>query len=98
MLDRVRRGWYDVHMSERRVRATNLEAVILSQGRTKRWVADHAGFSQGMLSHLLAGRKTISIDAAERIAAALGVPFFVLFESAEADIMATEVAREEVLV
>lgn len=97
MLDRISGGGYYVRMSGRRVRATNLEAVILNQGRTKKWVADHGGFSQSMLSHLLAGRKTIAADAADRIATALGVPVFVLFESADAEQMSAITDREEVV-
>jgi hypothetical protein len=71
-------------MEGQRFIATNLEATIAAQGRTKRWVAKQAGFSESMLAHVLAGRKTIGRQAAEKVALALGVPFFVLFESAPA--------------
>lgn len=51
-----------------------------------------------MLSHLIAGRKTISYEAAQRVATVLQVPFFVLFESSSEDIVSTHEIREEVLV
>lgn len=71
-------------MSER-FRTNNLGAVIEAQGRTKRWVALQAGFSESMLGHVIAGRKAIVRERADRIAAALGVPFFVIWESADGD-------------
>jgi hypothetical protein len=96
ILDRIRLCGYYVRMHESRFRASHLEAVTLSQGRTKRWVAHHAGFSQGMLSHVLAGRKTIGVEAGQRIAMVLGVPSFVLIESATADPLAADEAAREV--
>lgn len=75
-------------MKERFV-TTNLNAIIEGQGRTKRWVASKAGFSESMLGHVLAGRKTIGRESAEKIATALGVPFFVLFESTDVNVSAS---------
>jgi len=75
-----------------RYRTTALKDVIESQGRTKRWVASQAGFSESMLGHVIAGRKTIGREQAERISTAIGVPFFVLFESTSVEIPATQEA------
>jgi hypothetical protein len=72
-------------MKGQRFYATNLEETIREQGRTKRWVASRAGFSESMLGHVIARRKTIGFQAAERIATSLAVPFFLLFESTDVD-------------
>jgi hypothetical protein len=77
-------------MSER-FRTNNLAEVIETQGRTKQWVAGQAGFSASMLGHVIAGRKPIVRDRAERISTALGVPFTVLWESTD-DAAATDAA------
>jgi hypothetical protein len=80
-------------MSEQRFFATNLEATIKAQGRTKRWVAKRAGFSESMLGHVMARRKTIGRKAAEKVSEALDVPFFVLFESTSVN----EIPRSEII-
>jgi transcriptional regulator with XRE-family HTH domain len=56
-----------------------LEAVLEEQGRKRRWLADRIGVSESWISHVLAGRHTVDREQGERIAATLGVPFFVLF-------------------
>jgi transcriptional regulator with XRE-family HTH domain len=55
------------------------EAVLEKQGRKRRWLADQVGVSESLISHVLAGRHTVDRGQGERIAATLGVPFFVLF-------------------
>lgn len=67
-----------------RFRAVNLGATIESQGRTKRWVAAQAGIHETMLAHLIAGRRTITEPVAMRISEVLGVPLFLVFDSANA--------------
>ena len=56
-----------------------LDAVLQEQGRKRRWLADRIGVSESWSSHVMAGRHTLDRDQGERIAAILGVPFFVLF-------------------
>ena len=63
-----------------RVRGTALEQVLAAQGRRKDWLAAQAGVSPSLVSHVLAGRRTIANDVAERMAAALQVPVFVAFD------------------
>jgi plasmid maintenance system antidote protein VapI len=72
-------------MTERiaRFRAVNLGETIAEQGRTKRWVAGRAGIHETLLSHFIAGRRTVPAPTAERISEALGVPIFLLFVSAD---------------
>ena len=70
-------------MGASRYGATNLEAVLDAQGRKRRWLAERIGVSESFVSKLLAGRLTVDRQQGERVAAALGVPFFVLFELRE---------------
>jgi len=50
------------------------------QGRRKDWLAAQAGVSPSLLSHALAGRRSVSEAVAGRMAAALQVPVFLVFE------------------
>ncbi len=63
-----------------RYRATALAAVIEAQGRTKEWVAGKGEIHPSLLTHVLAGRRTLGEEAATRIAKALGMPPFLVFE------------------
>ncbi len=67
-----------------RYRATGLGKVLEEQGRKRRWVARRVGISEPYLSRIIAGDKTIDRARGERIGALLGVPFFLLFEFADA--------------
>lgn len=60
--------------------ATGLKNVLESQGRKKRWLADQVRLSESYLGRVIAGTRTISQGDAERIAATLGLPLFLLFE------------------
>ena len=44
------------------------------------WLAQRVGISQGYVSKIVAGTKTVDGPLGERIAVALDVPFGVLFE------------------
>jgi transcriptional regulator with XRE-family HTH domain len=68
-----------------RYEVSNLESVLHEQGRTQRWLADRVGVSESLISKLLTGKRTISRELGERIGAAIGVPFFVLFKLHERD-------------
>jgi len=70
-----------------RYRAKALTETIDAQGRRRDWVATQAGIDAPLLSHLEKGRRTVTAEVAQRIASALQTPFFVLFESADADDM-----------
>lgn len=64
----------------KRYRATGLSEVIAAQGRTREWIAAQGRVHPSLVTHLLAGRRTISEEVADRIANGLGVPLFLLFE------------------
>lgn len=77
----------------RRFRSKNLGATLVSQGRKGRWLAAQVGVSESSISRLMSGKQTVEERTAQQIAVILGVPFFVLFESASADeTSASEVA------
>lgn len=59
--------------------ATNLDAVLACQGRKQCWLAGRLGFSAAYLSLIVGGERTVDRATGERIAALLGVPFFLLF-------------------
>jgi plasmid maintenance system antidote protein VapI len=74
-----------------RYRATGLQSFITEQGRQLDWVAARGGVHESLISHLLKGRRTVRGDVAMRIAAAMGVPFGLLFELSSGSMMlATE--------
>lgn len=58
----------------RRLRATQLEEVIRSQGRTKRWLASRVGLSESYLGRIVNGTFPVHEEKAVRIANELGVP------------------------
>lgn len=57
-----------------------LEAILSAQGRRRDWLAAQAGVDKSLITHLIAGRRTVTLEVAERISRALQVPFFVAFE------------------
>jgi hypothetical protein len=64
---------------ETRYVATNLAAVLDGQGRMRSWLASRVGVSESSVSKIVAGTRTVDRDLGEAIAAAVDVPFFVLF-------------------
>lgn len=52
----------------------HITALIAAQGRRMDWLAERVGISQGHLTHILAGRRRLRPEHAQRIADALGVP------------------------
>jgi plasmid maintenance system antidote protein VapI len=67
------------HMAEPRYRAETVAQTIKAQGRSVTWLARQIGVSRGYTSDVVHGRYTVKRDFAERIAAALGMPFFLAF-------------------
>jgi transcriptional regulator with XRE-family HTH domain len=63
----------------RRYLATHLGDVLESQGRKQCWLAERIGVSGGYVSLIISGERTVDRETGERIAALLGVPFFLLF-------------------
>lgn len=66
--------------STRRLRATRLNEVIRTQGRTKRWLAAQVGLSESYLGRIIKGTFPVGEGKAEDIARELGVPLFLVFE------------------
>lgn len=66
--------------TNRRLKATQLEEVIRSQGRTKRWLAGRVGLSESYLGRIVNGTFPVREEKAARIADELGVPLFLVFE------------------
>lgn len=63
-----------------RLRATQLEQVIRSQGRTNRWLAGRVGLSESYLGRIIKGVFPVREEKAAQIARELGVPLFLVFE------------------
>jgi antitoxin component HigA of HigAB toxin-antitoxin module len=57
-----------------------LRDAVEVQGRRYDWLADKAGVTKFHLSHVLAGRRRLNQDQADRVSQALGIPLFLLFE------------------
>lgn len=69
------------HTTAPRYRATsNLEAVLAEQGRRKDWLAIEVGVSPATVTRIVTGTRGADEAVAQRIAKALGVPLFLLFE------------------
>lgn len=63
-----------------RYTSRTLAEVIAHQGRRQDWIAKRTGLSESMLSMVISGQRTINEESAQRIAAALQVPLFLLFD------------------
>lgn len=74
--------------------ATHLKSVLSAQGRKQTWLAKQAGVSQRLISYLLTGERTASAEVAERIALALGVPLFFVFDTTDIVENTTDTAEE----
>ena len=75
---------------ERRLRATHLNDVIRNQGRTKRWLAGRVGLSESYLGRIISGTFPVREDKAQEIADILGEPLFLLFDSTDVAVNATQ--------
>jgi len=60
-----------------------LRAVIDERGLKHVWLADRLGISRQHLSNILAGRRSVTVERAERMRELVGVPFFVAFVGAD---------------
>lgn len=58
-----------------------IKPVLAAQGRMARWLAAQVGISESHLSRMMSGERPVPEETAQRIAAAVQVPFFVLFDS-----------------
>ena len=64
-----------------RFKATEgLATTLVTQGRKQRWLANQLGISDGQMSRVLSGEKTMPEELANKAASLLQVPFFLLFE------------------
>ena len=68
---------------QRRYVATHLGGGLEGQGRKQCWLAARLGGAGGYVSLIIAGERTVDRETGERIAALLGVPFFLLFALGE---------------
>lgn len=66
-----------------RYRAKTLQAALDEQGLRRDWVATNAGISPSLLTRIIKGERTASREVADRLAAILRTPFFVLWESTD---------------
>jgi transcriptional regulator with XRE-family HTH domain len=55
--------------------ARKLAAAIAAQEKSRYRLAQETGISQGTLSELMSGTRALSLDNAERLAAAMGLEF-----------------------
>ena len=64
---------------------TKLRSVLDEQGRKRAWLARKAGVSESLIRFLLADppKRTVGEPVAERIALALGVPLFLVFDGTD---------------
>lgn len=74
--------------------ATHLDDVLKQQGRSRVWLARRIGVSPSLMQFICTGRRTASAEVVRDVEAALGVPFFLMFESTEVSRMATAVERQ----
>lgn len=63
-----------------RYTAPKLRAILNAQGRRQDWLAAQVGISGALLNRAMGETRTIDEATALRIAAVLGVPFFVAFD------------------
>jgi len=63
--------------------ATNLEQVIVEQGRSRTWLAQRVGVGPSTITNYAKRKRTVPEHRAVRIAELLGVPLFFAFESTD---------------
>lgn len=66
-----------------RYQATHLKTILSDQGRKQAWLATKVGISPRLLAYIVSNERTASESVAERIALALGVPLFLVFDTTE---------------
>jgi len=66
--------------SSPRYTGTKIGDVLTEQGRRQDWLAAQVGVKPATVNRWIKGSRQIDRVNAERVAAALGVPFFSLFE------------------
>lgn len=54
--------------------------MMAAQGRMVDWLARQVGVHPSLISHAIAGRRTVGEATANRVAMVLGVPLFFAFE------------------
>lgn len=57
-----------------------LKRIIKTQGRTQSWIASRIGVSRFLMNHVVAGRRSLSLEQAKKTADILGLPLFLLFD------------------
>lgn len=65
---------------EPRYIATNLGKSLESKGLKQSWIARQLGVSKSLMSKVVSGDRSVDQMTAEKIAALVGVPLFLLFE------------------
>lgn len=79
-----------------RYTAPKVRILLEAQGRRQDWLAEKVGISPSLLNRAMSGTRTIDRDTAERIADALEVPFFVLFDFPKGESIGLDRERQEV--
>jgi transcriptional regulator with XRE-family HTH domain len=79
-----------------RYTGTRLGLVMKEQGRTKRWLAQRIGVSESLVGKVISGDRTMPEYKARLAAAALGLPFGVLFELRDGGILLPAEEREAI--
>ena len=63
-----------------RYTGTKIGQVLSEQGRRQDWLAAKVGVSPATVNRWIRGSRSVDQSSAQRIAATLGVPFFLIFE------------------
>ncbi len=64
---------------------TKIKAILTAQGRRQDWLASQVGVATSTVSRWMSGELPIRKEHAEKVASALGVPFFLVVESRKSD-------------
>lgn len=72
-----------------------LPQLITSRGIKQAWLGRKLNMSLVHFHHIVHGRRTISRENAQRVADALNMPFFALFESTYANKRSTDTTQEK---
>lgn len=63
-----------------RYAGTKIKVVLDEQGRRQDWLADQVGVAPATVNRWIKGSRTVDVRNAQKIAAVLGVPLFLLFD------------------
>lgn len=66
--------------TELRFTGTKIGEVLHEQGRRQDWLAAKVGVTPATVNRWIRGSRSVDQISAQRISAALGVPFFLLFK------------------